>query len=265
MPDHRNIDARARNDAPERQAETTAARAAYAVVRDVARHLDPDLIMTLHDAALSADRAACETALAAALDRGVRREDIADFYIPEVARRMGDAWCADELGFAGVTIGASRLQSMLRDLGPDWSGDKAADPAAPSVMLLVPQEVYHTLGAMVLAGQLRRLGLSVRMMLGARPAEIAERLQRTRYDAVFISSSKGETLESLRRIVNVVKIATDRPPPVVIGGSLLEVETMENVTALTGADHATIRVNEAIELCGLTTMPRDSVSAIRRT
>ena len=265
MPDHRNIDAQARNNAPKRQAQETAALTALAVVRDVARHLDPDLISTLHQAALSADRNACSTALATALAKGVRREDIADFYIPEVARAMGDEWCADELGFAGVTIGVSRLQSMLRDLGPDWSGDKSADPAAPSIMLLVPQEVYHTLGAMVLAGQLRRLGLSVRMMLGARPSEVAERIQRTKYDAVFISSSRGETLESLRRIVDVVKNATDQPPPVVIGGSLLEVETTENVTALTGADYATIRVYEALKHCGLTTTPLSSVSTMRRT
>ncbi len=265
MPDRRNIDAKARNDVPERQTGRTAARAAMAVVRDVPRHLDPVILDDLHQAALSADRQACSHVLVRALANGVRREDIADFYIPGVARRMGDEWCSDELGFAGVTIGVSRLQSMLRELGPDWSGDQSADPAAPSIMLLVPQEVYHTLGAMVLAGQLRRIGLSVRMMLAARAEEVAERIQRTKYDAVFISSSQGETLESLRRIVDVVKTATDQPPPVVVGGSLLEVESKEDVTALTGADYATIQVYEALKFCGLNTTPLNSVPTMRRT
>lgn len=266
MADHRNTDAKSQDKAaPAQRTNTSVARAALALLRDVNRHLDPKVMNELRAAALSAERAECTTVIKQAVASGTRREDLADFYIPELARQMGDEWCADELGFAGVTIGVSRLQSMLRDLGPDWSGDKGADPDAPSIMLIVLQDVYHTLGAMVLAGQLRRKGLSVRMMLGARAEEVVERLQQTRYDAVFISSSRGETLESLRRMVDVVKTAIDLPPPVVIGGTVLEVEAKENVTALTGADYATKFSDEALKLCGLETTFRSNVRLMRRT
>ncbi len=264
MADHRNIDAKVQSDAPKQQSEPTAMRAASAVVRDISRRLDPILMSSLRTAALSAERTACNDALVAALDAGIRREDLADFYIPELARQLGDEWCSDQLGFANVTIGVSRLQSMLRELGPDWSGDIAADPAAPSIMLIVPQEVYHTLGAMVLSGQLRRKGLSVRMMIGVSSSEVADKIQHTRYDAVFISASCSETLESLRHIVDIVKNSTNQPLPIVIGGQILEVESEENVTTLTGADHAATTADKALRLCGLKKTPGIGASSTRR-
>ncbi|MBQ1203912.1 MAG: cobalamin B12-binding domain-containing protein [Loktanella sp.] len=204
-------------------------------------------------AALSSDRHDCVTVLQHALDSGIARDDIADFYIPQLARDLGEDWCRDNMSFALVTIAVSRLQAMLRDLGPEWAGDQSSNPSAPSIMLVVGQDVHHTLGAMVLSGQLRRKGLSVRLMLGVAPREIAEKLAKSCYDAVFISSSMGETLESLRRIVNVIRTSSKKSVPVVIGGTVLEVESKYNVTALTGADYATNIPSEALELCGLTT------------
>ncbi len=251
MPEHRNIDAKSQDDAMPLRDNAAIAGVAQAPIGQPPENLDGDILNSMHVAALSACRDACGAALEQALASGISREDVADNYIPELARRMGDMWCSDELGFAGVTIGVSRLQSMLRDLGPDWSGDNSADPTAPSVMLIVAQEIYHTLGAMVLAGQLRRKGLSVRLTLGVRVEEIAARMQRTGFDAVFVSSSRGESLESLRRIVDVVRNAADQHLPIVVGGSILEVETVDDVKALTGADHATAQPDQAIQLCNL--------------
>ncbi len=265
MPEHRNIDAKSRVDATPLPANAMSALHVQIVASNPPPDLDADILKSLHTAAMSADRDSCGEALEHALASGISREDIADSYIPELARQMGDLWCSDELGFAGVTIGVSRLQSMLRDLGPDWSGDNSADPTAPAVMLIVAQEIYHTLGAMVLAGQLRRKGLSVRLTLGVRPEEIAARIQRTGFDAVFISSSRGERLESLRRIVDVVKNATDQHLPIVIGGSILEVETVEDVKALTGADHATAQPDQAIALCNLKVATTNHPPTMRRT
>lgn len=264
MPEHRNIDAKPRDNASQLSANATAAPV-VASTREISSKLDPDILLDLNAAAMSADRAACGIALDRALATGIPPEDIADLYIPELARQMGDKWCSDELGFAGVTIGVSRLQVMLRDLGPDWSGDNAADAMAPAIMLIVAQDVYHTLGAMVLAGQLRRKGLSVRLTLGLRHEEIAARIRRMGFDAVFISASRGETLESLRRIVDVVKTATDQHLPIVIGGTILEVETKEDVKALTGADYATAQPDEAIQLCSLNVVPNSRSRMTRRT
>ncbi|MEJ6403395.1 cobalamin B12-binding domain-containing protein [Yoonia sp. 2307UL14-13] len=262
MPDRRIIDAQAPQGALREKAVQSATRIVDDPDRD---RVDPTLFEELHRAALSADREECIAYLINALNGGLSREDMADYYIPALARRMGDQWCADELGFAQVTIGVSRLQAMLRQLGPEWASDRSADPCAASILLVVPRDVHHTLGAVVLAGQLRRRGLSVRLMLNAHPKEVADRVHRTRYDAVFVSASRGEALESLRLIADAVKTVMDRPPPVVIGGTVLDVHAVNDVMRLTGADYATGHLDEAIEFCDLTTKPRNSATALNRT
>lgn len=259
MADRRSVDAKKQIAEPTAQPSPAKRRSAAPVVQDIARHVDQALFDELKSAALSSDPDACMLAVEAAVANGTRPEDLADFYVPALARDMGDQWCVDQLSFAGVTIGVSRLQAMLRSLGPNWSGDNVSTPNAPSILLIVGQEVYHTLGAIVLSGQLRRKGFSVKLVLGGKPEDIADRICRTKYHAIFISSSCGETLESLRRIIDVVKTSTKSPPPVVVGGTILEIETVEDVMALTGADYATRIPDEALRLCGLKqTMPTNA-------
>lgn len=265
MADRRSVDANKQIAAPSAQPSSTGRRDAAPVVQDMLQNIDQTLFEELKSAALSSDPDACMRAAKMAVSKGTQPEDLADFYVPELARDMGDQWCEDQLSFAGVTIGVSRLQAVLRALGPNWSGDNVSDPNAPSILLIVGQEVYHTLGAIVLSGQLRRKGFSVKLILGGKSEDIAERLCRTKYHGVFISSSCGETLESLRRIVDVVKTSIDNPPPIVVGGTILEVETAENVMELTGADHATKIPDEALELCGLTQKTLINVQSTDRT
>lgn len=252
MADHRNVDATISPAVTEPRQSPMARRAALAIVQlDVADPLDEDLLTKLHEATLNPVPDVCRQVIVDAVEAGACPEELADFYIPTLARRLGDLWCVDEISFASVTIGVSRLQAMLRALGPNWVSDTASSPDAPSLLLIVPKDVYHTLGAIVLSGQLRRKGYSVKLILGGKLGDIADRIQRTTYAAVFISSSRGETLDSLRQIVDVVKTSAPITPSIVIGGSILEVEAIDKVTALTGADFATKNPDEALRLCGL--------------
>lgn len=251
MADHPKKDAKPREAVADHHAQMASQPQAVTFLEGVGRDGDNDVLERLERVALDGDSQSCEVAINDLLARGISPEKIADFYIPTLARQLGDQWCVDELSFASVTIGVSRLQSMLRYLGPCWSGAHISDPTAPSLLLIVPADVYHTLGAIVLSGQIRRKGISVKLLLGARPDDAANQMNQTRYDAVFLSSSRGETLESLRCIVDGVKSSTQSAPPVIIGGTILEVERVEDVLALTGADHATKNPDEALKLCGL--------------
>lgn len=234
-----------------------ARQTAAPVVHDDVQKLDQAVLETLRAAALDPVPGNAKAAMQKALSDGVSAEQLSDYYIPVIARELGDRWCDDNLSFANVTIGTSRLQFMLRELGANWSGSAGATAYADTILLIVPKEVYHTLGAVVLSGQLRRLGLSVKLILGGDTKDIARRVARTKYSAVFISSSRGETLESLRLIVDAVKTSTQEPTPVVIGGTILDVEPAETVTAVTGANYATKIPQEALSLCGLQFKPED--------
>ncbi len=218
-------------------------------VRPQPRDLDPRLMQLLETAVLDSDRAARSRATTAMQQAGVPWEDIADRYIPAVARHLGELWCADEMSFVEVTIGSARLQAMLREMGPEWAEETALDPRAPNVVLAQRENDNHTLGTMVVAGQLRRLGVSVRLAIGLSDDAIAETVAAGRFDAVMLSVSCSERLEVIGNLVKKIRRVAQNSPPIVVGGT--HVDGTRDVRLVTGADHATSDVLEALKLCGL--------------
>lgn len=261
MADRQNFGAKIENAVPASWPHSLAHRVAAAVVDDIEDKIHDDLFASLKAAVLDPDPKVCRAAIRQSLADGTRPEDLADFYIPAIARDLGDLWCVDQLGFASVTIGVSRLQAMMRELDPNWSSNKSVAAVEASILLVVLQDVYHTLGAIVLSSQLRRKGYSVKLLLGGKAQDVAKRIINTKYDCVFMSCSSGESLESVRRVVDAVKSTTNNPPPVVVGGSILEVETVTDITTLTGADYATRIPAEALRFCGLQQFKQHSAQA----
>ncbi len=203
----------------------------------------------LTDAAKASDPAEVMAVRDRMLNDGIKPIDISDVYIPAAARLLGEAWCSDDASFATVTIGASRLQGMLRTLGTEWSSSDLSSKDAPASLILLAKEAYHTLGAVILAGQLRRRGLAVRLVIGLELDELERLLETARYDVVLISASTSERLEPLNSLVHKIKTRAD-PPPVIIGGTVLDQNI--DVKTLTGADCATSDLDEALNYCGLT-------------
>ena len=177
---------------------------------------------------------------------------IAEVYVPLVARRLGQAWVADTIDFVAVTIGAARLQTLVRQM--DGAVEGAARDAQGMVLIGVPEGVQHTLGATVLAGHMRSRGFAVRLDLELTPAGIAEHVGKRACAGVFLSISQQDQVETFRKLIETSKRAS-RDTPVVIGGALL-VQDNEIVSAM-GADLATCDVDEAIRQCR---MPEPAVS-----
>ena len=192
------------------------------------------------------------------LDARIRPEDIADFYIPEVARRLGAAWCEDGVSFADVTIGVARLQGLLKEIGAAWLDEARLDAEAPGLLVVVLADEFHTLGAMVLCGQLARMGVSVKLAMGHGESELLRIVAAGNFDAILISAAQGERLATLRKLVEKIRAASVRPTPVVVGGSV--VTRVTDIKTQTGADHATTDPREALRACGL----RISVPGARR-
>lgn len=180
--------------------------------------------------------------------RGLSDCDLVDHYIPAVARRLGADWVADRLGFADVTIGTSRLQSMLREL---MEGDGSLDHSAhkAGVAVIVMASDFHMLGAMVLTMQLRRLGVSARLLIGVEFEDSIFAHQAHKYDAVFISASSTKMLPELQSFIKKLRREAGKNTPIVLGGSILG--SNEGIETLTGADFATTDVVEALQLCQL--------------
>ena len=181
-------------------------------------------------------------------DMGLSDHSIIDHYIPETARRLGADWVADRLGFADVTIGSAKLQSMLRDLVEDDNARHLRARGA-GVAVIVMASDYHTIGAMVLTMQLRRLGISTRLLIGVDFEDSLPALRADRFDAVFISASSTKMLSELQVFIRKLRREAGAGMPIVVGGSILG--TNDDIKTLTGADFATTDPVEALQLCSL--------------
>lgn len=212
--------------------------------------LRPELLRALVQAAISQSPKAM-TALAGDLFRQkVSAEDFADRYIVAAAAEMGEAWAEDRMTFAEVTMGMSRLQTLLRELGNAWSADQASGAEGfGTVLLVMPAFEQHSLGALVLMGQLRRRGVSVSLALGVPASEICRRVRTVRYSAILISVACVDHLAELAAYVKKLRADCGSLPPVVVGGGVMAHPA--DVRLETGADAALRDIEQVLGYCGL--------------
>ena len=175
---------------------------------------------------------------------------LADIYIPEAARRLGKAWEDDTLTFAGVTIGTVRLQSILRDISTDWAADASKlAQGTGAVLLLLPEKEHHTLGPLVLTGQLRRRGVSVCLQLATEGREWRSVLQRRHFDGVIISVGWEGKVAACAQLVGTIKAMTKGKMPVAVGGAVLT--RSDDMLGCVGADIVTNDLDNVLNIFGL--------------
>jgi methanogenic corrinoid protein MtbC1 len=203
----------------------------------------------LCDAFLSAEEEQRHEMLMRLRQDGVTTDEIIDHVVPATAAMMGERWFADEISFAHVTIGAARLQEAVRALGWRDPSQVHGLVSAPSILIVIPRGEDHTLGAFVLADQLRRRGYQVDMAIDRFPRQIAEMLRKRRYCMVGITVSGRRTLASAKELVDIIRLTVTRVTPVIIGGAILD-KGYDTLT-LTGADHTARDASAALRRCGL--------------
>jgi hypothetical protein len=217
----------------------------------IRRELLLDLVETLvSDDVMAASRFLDDLRL-----QRIPTEALVDEVLPQAARALGEAWNADQISFVDVTIGAMRLQGMLRDIeGREGAGLGARGrPLRGSALVVVPSDEQHTLGALVLSNQLRRAGVSACLRIMPGTNHLRDLMAMRRFDTVLVSVSAGSNLDLAAKLVKFIRmIHKDAPqgaPPVIVGGAILQ--SGIDVKALTGADHVTNDPLEALRFCGI--------------
>lgn len=182
---------------------------------------------------------------------------MADVYIPAAARRMGEQWENDVATFADVTMGVARLQAILREIGTGWSADEAVRGRDATVLLILPSEEQHTLGAMVVASWLRRQGISVCLRIAPSAAELLCLLATRRFDGAMISIACESRFEACSKMIRALKGAAGGAMPVAVGGvALPEISAQKDFL---GADIVTNDLSAAIEALGLGRRTKEGV------
>lgn len=179
----------------------------------------------------------------------VTAAQLADVYIPEAARRLGRSWEQDAATFAEVAIGVARMQAILREIGTAWIADCRGRSDGATMLVVLPVGEQHTLGGMVLAGRLRRLGISVSMQIAPSVADLGSYVAERKFDGAMISIAGDDKLETCAKLINIIKTTSNGSVKVAVGGALLESES--DVSALTGADVVTNDIEHALSVMGI--------------
>lgn len=176
-------------------------------------------------------------------------DQVADHYIPEAARQLGQQWLEDRISFAQVTIGAARLQDLLHALQSEWT-DGPPDPINQSaVLVIVPPGEQHTLGAMVVAANLRRRGISVCVRIAPGMGDLAALMANRRFDAAFITIGSADRVEMCVKLVKTLSQLGDGSLRIAIGGSVRD--DCQELLSQTGADMVTNDVAAVVAQFGL--------------
>ncbi len=211
-----------------------------------AQTIRSSVVQKLVDVALQPGAFNSEALLDDLKDRRISADQIVDIYIPQAAREMGRMWSEDVIGFAKVTIATARLQGLLT-LAPPWAAKPSEIANGINVLLLLQGNDSHTLGPHVATAQMRRAGASVRILFGARDETVLTALSEESYDMVLFSGSRPDALASIAKLVKRIKTGILAPPPLVLGGIVLNLA--DGVKDKTDVDLVTNDVKVALKLC----------------
>ena len=187
-------------------------------------------------------------------------ECIAEAYIPAAARKLGQGWQDDTLSFSVVTLGTSRLATMLRQVEHSSVEDDIDSLARPAVLVIVPPGEQHTLGASVLASRLRRMGLAVSTQLSPSMSDLSTLFERRRFSGAMISVGNLHRLEASNMLIRTLRSMVKGTMPILVGGALLDVG--HDVLFAREADLVTSDLDKALTFLGLDAARSDAGTAM---
>ena len=204
------------------------------------------LVARLYEAATSNSRDALDAVVKDVLKAGISVQHITSLLVPAVARQLGKDWENDTASFGMVTIACARLQAAVRRLeGYATQNSMTQQAQLLNCLVVVPEGAQHTLGAVVLATQLRQAGSHVQLAVGSSTKEMTRLARTTSYDIAMISASIGQDLHALRALVDALREAASATR-IVVGGALLEHHA--DLERKVGADLVTNNWKEALLL-----------------
>lgn len=173
-----------------------------------------------------------EAFLVAMTARRLDATTIACRYVPEAARCLGDRWLADQISFVDVTVCTERLHDVVRRV--DELLDDADKVLGPSALILVAEAEQHTLGAFVLALNLRAAGFSAVVRVAPVASELTQLMAANRFDLALVSLGCSAALGSGVGLVRTLRLLSRGDMCIFVGGAIPVPD--ERLLAETGAD-----------------------------
>ncbi len=207
-----------------------------------------DSLGILAEAVLDDDPAARHQIIGELLGSGISKSEFICSYARDTSRYLGDLWAGNRISFVDVTIGVARLQETVRSLrSRDSLGMVGKN--GPEVLMIVPHDEDHLIGAFVATEEFEKLGCFVHLSIGQSTSEIVGLAKSHKFDMIGISISSSRTVKSAAKIVTNLRKTLHNNTPILVGGgvTLLDIDVCEK----TKADCATSDPLVALEFCDL--------------
>lgn len=150
------------------------------------------------------------------------------------ARRLGDMWTEDLCTFTDVTIGLTRLQRALRELGAAFENE--APPQIRGRILLMPAPgEQHSFGLSMLETFFCQAGWDVCGGATKAPSELLRLAKDEWLDVIGLSLSSDVFYDPARNLLAALRTASRNPSTVVMVGGRYFTDRPEHATAI-GAD-----------------------------
>ena len=129
---------------------------------------------------------------------------IACVYAPAAARCLGARWAADQITFIDVTLCTEKLHGLVRQV--DELLEEARPATGPAALILVAEAEQHTLGAYVLALELRLAGFSAMIRVAPMATDLTQLMAANRFDLALVSLGCTAALESAIGLVRTLRL-----------------------------------------------------------
>mgnify|MGYP003336039482 FL=1 len=143
--------------------------------------------------------------------------------ITEAARVLGRWWLCDEIDFASVTVGSSRLHRLLYDLSPQFLAGAQA-PLGTTALLLAEPESQHTMGLFMLSEFFKRAGWYTLVEQPRLDANVLRLLSSHWVDVLALSVSTQRQWPALKALVRQARQLSPNPRMVIIAGGPMAME-----------------------------------------
>jgi methylmalonyl-CoA mutase cobalamin-binding domain/chain len=171
--------------------------------------------------------------LAEMLARKLDPATVACLYAPEAARCLGESWAEDRISFIDVTLCTEKLHALVRRAEELLAEVRPA--TGPAALVLVAEAEQHTLGAMVLALELRLAGFSVVARVAPMASEVTQLMAANRFDVALVSLACTAALESASGLVRTLRLLSRSSDLCIFVGGAIPIED-EVLLRETGAD-----------------------------
>lgn len=148
-------------------------------------------------------------------------EDIYVEHLVPAARRLGEYWEADTASFSEVTIGTSRIYTLMQRLVKSRQVYQQSSDRAAIVATLEGEQ--HTLGAQMAADVARLEGWDIRLRMDCSNEALIKEAVQSSIDVFAIAATRHESLGAVARLVTGLRLEAPSLR-ILVSGRIADVE-----------------------------------------